>query len=82
MANLESYITYLEVTEKKAYALMPTTYISKKRYLDEWVVVKDLSRKRIDDLFKQRELDSYIISNVMTEIDCREVKNKPKEITN
>ena len=78
MANLESYITYLEVTDKKDYALMATTYINRKRYLDEWVVVKDLSRKRIDDLFKQRELNPDVISNVLTEIDAREAKNKTK----
>jgi len=81
MINLESYITYLEVNDKKDYALMPTTYINRKRYLDEWVVVKDMSKKFIDDICKDRKLSSDIIKNVLIEIKAREVKNPKKELT-
>lgn len=81
MKNLDNYIMYLEVGKKKEFALMPTTYINRKRYLDEWILVKDIWKKWIHDIFKDRELSTVVIDNVLTEIQAWEVKNKPKEIT-
>lgn len=79
--NLQQYKKYLEVTNKKDYALMASTYINQRRFEDSWNIEIDLSKKFIDDIYKERKLSAEVINNVKTEISSREVKNKPKEIT-
>lgn len=80
MDNLKDYKIYLEVTKKKDYALMAQTYINQARYNDTWEIVQDQSRKFINDIFKELELNADEIENVKTEIQAYEKKHN-KEVT-
>ena len=80
MANLEDYTTYLEVKKKKDYALMAQTYINQERYNDEWEIIEDMSRKYINEIYKEKKLSADEISNMNTEIQAYEVKHN-REVT-
>ena len=72
MANLEDYVTYLEVKKKKDYALMAQTYINQERYKDEWEIIEDMSRKFINDIFKEKKLNADEIEFMTKEIEVYE----------
>jgi hypothetical protein len=76
MDNLENYIKYLEVSKKMEFALMATTYINRKRYLDEWNIVKDMSRNWMNIILREKEFESDIIENIMSEVKVWEAKQK------
>ena len=76
MENLENYIKYLEVSKKMEFALMATTYINRKRYLDEWNIVKDMSRNWMNIILREKEFESDIIENIMSEVKVWEAKQK------
>lgn len=80
MWNLVEYKKYLEVKKKKEFALMASTYINQARYKDDWDIIEDLSRKFINDIFKEKDLNSDEIDNITTEISAYELKHK-REVT-
>lgn len=78
--NLKQYKIYLEATKKKDYALMAQTYINQERHKDEWEVIKDFSKKFINDIYKEKKLNAEEISNINIEVQAWEVKQN-REIT-
>jgi hypothetical protein len=55
---------------------MAQSYINQARYLDQWEIVEDMSRKFINDIFKELNLTDYEIQNTLTEIQAYEIKHK------
>ena len=79
MNNLEEYKLFLEFNKTRS-PLQVWSYLNRKGYLEKWEIVKDMSKKWIDNIFKERKLDKYTIDTTLLEIDNRERKNN-KEIT-
>ena len=80
MENLRQYKLYLEVSNKLKYALQVWTYLNRNSYKDTWDIVEDMSKKFVNDIFKEKELNSDEISYMNTEISAYELKHK-KEVT-
>jgi len=79
MENLKEYKLFLEVN-KTRNPLQAWPYLNGRRYLDTWEIVKDQSRKFINDIFKELELTAEEIDNVKLEIKAYETKHN-KEVT-
>ena len=79
MQNLQDYKLFLEVNKTRP-PVQVWTYLNQKRYLDTWEVVKDQSRKFINDIFKEMNLTAEEIDNVQTEIQAYEKKHN-KEVS-
>lgn len=80
MENLKDYKIYLEATKKKDYALMASSYINQSRYNDKWEIVKDMSKKFINDIFKEKELNADEQDYIMSEVKNYEFKHH-REVT-
>ena len=77
--NLKDYKLFLEVNKTRK-SLQAWPYLSGSRYLDKWEVVSDMSKKFVNDIYKEKELNKDEISYMNTEIDAYELKHK-KEVT-
>jgi hypothetical protein len=80
MENLKDYKKFLQVN-KTRNPLQAPTYINQERYMDTWEVIKDVSRKFINDIYKEKDLNADEIDNINTEISAYELKHK-REVTN
>ncbi len=56
MENLKDYKLFLEVN-KERNPLQVSTYLNQKRYKDKWEIVRDVSRKWINDIYKEKNLN-------------------------
>jgi len=79
MNNLKQYKLYLEI-HKNRPPLQPATFINQNRFLDDWDIVEDISRKWLYELFKERNLKVDVIDNVISKINKRENSMK-KEVS-
>ena len=71
---------YLEVKKKQDYALMAQTYINQARYKDKWEIVEDMSKKFINNIYKEKELNTSEIEFMNAEIKRYEAKHN-REVT-
>lgn len=71
MDNLKDYKLFLEINKTRP-PLQVTTYINQKRYFDKWEIVKDMSRKFINDIFKEKQLNADEIEFMTKEIETYE----------
>ena len=76
LTNLKDYKLHLEVTKKQKFALQVWTYLNKASYKNTWEIVKDMSKKWINDIYKDRELLAPEIDMINTEISAWEIKHK------
>ena len=74
MDNLKDYKLHLEVTKKQKFALQVWTYLNKASYKNTWEIVKDVSKKWINDIYKERKLTAPEIDMINTEISAWETK--------
>jgi len=79
MENLKDYKKFLEVYKTRA-PLQVWSYLNWNRYMDTWDIIEDKSRKFINDIFKEMDLEQVTIDNVLTEIQAYEKKHN-KEVT-
>ena len=59
---------------------MVSTYLNQYRFLEKHEIIQDMSRKFINDIYKELDLNSTVIDNVNTEISAYEAKHK-REVT-
>ena len=79
MDNLNDYKLFLEVNKSRS-PLQVTTYINQKRYLDNWEIIKEQSRKFVNDIFKEKQLNADEIEFMTKEIETYE-KTQNREAT-
>ena len=78
MKNIEEYKLFLEVNKERP-PLQVSSYINQKRYKDKWEIIKDVSRKWLNEIFQERWLNANEIEILNWEIKGWEDKWK-KEI--
>lgn len=74
MQNLKDYKLFLEVNKTRS-PLQAPSYLNSKRFLDDWEIIEDKSRKFIEDICKELNLTALEIDNLNSEIDSYEKKH-------